>query len=275
MSDLLNQLHLLLFQEKQRKTLMGFDNDSPVENGEFGFIESVRDKIDLYIDAGAKIGDFLRLFNCKKIGFEPDERNKARLEKIKNCKMHYIGLGNEDAIIKANMFDKDSDRDTDYFIHRNISLEDPLKSKAYYKEKEIQIKKLDSFKIKTNNIFLKIDTDGMEYDILKGAENLIDNTNNMIISFEYSWYLRANGHSFKDIYTYLRNKKFILFRITPAGLMRQDEYYKSHDDIEFCNYVAIKNFHPSNKHYRFYDVIGINQNQFFLYEDIKKECQWT
>ena len=151
-------------------------------------------KIDILFDVGAHKGESINLFlsnmNVKKIiSFEPSPTNFLRL---KNIKEHYIkkfdkteilieniGLGNENKEINFKQFEESSsstmkeiDEESSYF-KKKFNLLNYFSKEKIYKILKVKITTLEDYMNlnKINKIsFLKIDTEGYEYEILKGLK---------------------------------------------------------------------------------------------------------
>ena len=154
-------------------------------------------KFKLLIDVGAHKGESIELFSKnfiikKIISFEASPINfkylKKKIEKNKQGYNHTeivlenIALGAEDKIIEFKQFDESSsstikkvDEESKYY-KRKFRLINFLNNKKIYKKFQIKISKLKDY-IEKNNIrkidFMKIDTEGYEFEILLGLENKI------------------------------------------------------------------------------------------------------
>lgn len=268
----LEDINNYLFYQKNINAWIGFNHDNPNENGEFFTCKAFNPIIDNYIDVGAKKGDFLKQFNdCNRYAFEPDKRNCKSLGAVGYVNKNYVALSNRRGKIKANRFVKDNDNDNDYFIHGNIDSEDPLKIDKYYRKVKIKTRTLDSYKFKMRNAFLKIDVDGMEWKVIQGAKKFIENTKNLAILFEYSWYWKNHKAKYYDVYRYLRSQQYIICRITSMGLIRCDSYFPKMEDIEYCNYLAFRNLKLTNEVYKMNDVFGLDQSDFYSFKNMNPE----
>ena len=179
-------------------------------------------KFKLLIDVGAHKGESIELFSKnfiikKIISFEASPINfKYLKKKIEKNKQGYnnteivlenIALGAEDKIIEFKQFDESSsstikkvDEESKYY-KRKFRLINFLNNKKIYKKFQIKISKLKDY-IEKNNIrkidFLKIDTEGYEFEILLGLENKIQLID--IIMFEHHYdNMIKKGYTFADI----------------------------------------------------------------------------
>lgn len=109
-------------------------------------------------------------------------------------------------------------------------------------EEKVEIVRLDDYfadeEIVSPNV-LKIDVEGHELDVLKGAEALLNEVR--IIQFEFGGTNIDSRTYFKDYWDFLTDKSFLIFRMSPRGLIRVDKYSEEDEFFSFTNFVAIKN----------------------------------
>ena len=185
----------------------------------------------LLIDIGAHKGESIKLFSKnfvikKIISFEASPINFEYLKKkIKDNKQGYnnteivlenTALGAEDKIIEFNQFNESSsstikeiDKESNYY-KRKFRLINFLDNKETYQKIKIKISKLKDY-IEKNNIkkidFMKIDTEGYEFEILLGLENKIKLVD--IIMFEHHYdNMIKKGYTFENINKLLIKNNF-------------------------------------------------------------------
>ena len=185
----------------------------------------------LLIDIGAHKGESIKLFSKnfiikKIISFEASPINFEYLKKkIEENKQGYnnteivlenTALGAEDKIIEFNQFNESSsstikeiDKESKYY-KRKFRLINFLNNKETYQKIKIKISKLKDY-IEKNNIkkinFMKIDTEGYEFEILLGLENKIKIVD--IIMFEHHYdNMIKKGYTFEDINRLLIKNNF-------------------------------------------------------------------
>ena len=185
----------------------------------------------LLIDIGAHKGESIKLFSKnfiikKIISFEASPINFEYLKKkIKDNKIGYnnteivlenTALGAEDKIIEFNQFNESSsstikeiDKESKYY-KRKFRLINFLNNKETYQKIKIKISKLKDY-IEKNNIkkidFMKIDTEGYEFEILLGLENKIKLVD--IIMFEHHYdNMIKKGYTFENINKLLIKNNF-------------------------------------------------------------------
>ena len=185
----------------------------------------------LLIDVGAHKGESIKLFSKnfiikKIISFEASPINfKYLKKKIGENKQGYnnteivlenTALGAEDKIIEFNQFNESSsstikeiDEESKYY-KRKFRLINFLNNKETYQKIKIKVSKLKDY-IEKNNIkkidFMKIDTEGYEFEILLGLENKIKLVD--IIMFEHHYdNMIKKGYTFDDINKLLVKNNF-------------------------------------------------------------------
>ncbi len=188
-------------------------------------------RFKLLIDIGAHKGESIELFSKnfiinKIISFEASPINfKYLKKKIEKNKQGYnnteivienIALGAEDKIIEFNQFDESSsstikeiDEESKYY-KRKFRLINFLNTKEVYQKLKIKISKLKDY-IEKHNIekidFMKIDTEGYEFEILLGLENKIKLVD--VIMFEHHYdNMIKKGYTFEDINKLLIKNNF-------------------------------------------------------------------
>lgn len=197
-------------------------------------------------DVGANIGEYSQLLrlNFEKsqiFAFEPNPKPYAVLEKTsktKNITAENKGLGEQIDPQKSLFSFKElsatqlgtTNKDILNNYHRNEQIEEF----RFYSDT------IDNY-CSTNNIreisFLKIDTEGSELFVLKGAEELIKNNKIKIIQFEFNEPNVSNRIFLKDFYTILTNYEF--YRIKKDHLVPLGVYDSRNEIFRYQNILAI------------------------------------
>lgn len=87
--------------------------------------------------------------------------------------------------------------------------------------------------------FVKIDVEGVEFDVLTGARNLLSNHQIGFLQFEYGGTYRDAGFRLYQVCQYLSEWDYVLFRILPDGLMHLPEWTASYENYRYSNYLAV------------------------------------
>ncbi len=216
------------------------------------FKKNLEHKLTTLIDVGAHKGetilDFLNYFEFINIySFEASNKTfndlKLRLKKIKkrfnstNIEIFNFGVGNSN---KKNIFyeqlDSNSstfniiDKDSSYFKRKNkiLSFFFLNNDNIFNKTEVLQIK-LGEF-IKRKNInsidILKIDTEGYEFEVIKGLEQEIKKIKFIYFEHHYDNMIKKN-YKYSDIHNYLRINGFSkVFKIKMPLRKSFDYIYK-------------------------------------------------
>lgn len=202
--------------------------------------------IDILVDVGAHKGEsisfFLRNFNIRNIySFEPIPHTfnklKSKLKyfsKIKkNCdiKLENSALGkSKKKIFIKKMIEsssstiKEINTKSKYFNRKKKLLYSGKKN--FFEMIEINQIKLSDY-MQQNSIkkidFLKIDTEGYEYDVLKGMEEKIVNTKLIMFEHHYHDMIKKN-YTYSDIHNYLIKEKFVRIYKSKMPFRRTFEY---------------------------------------------------
>ena len=208
----------------------------------------------LLIDIGAHKGESIKLFSKnfiikKIISFEASPINFEYLKKkIEENKQGYnnteivlenTALGAEDKIIEFNQFNESSsstikeiDKESKYY-KRKFRLINFLNNKETYQKIKIKIFKLKDY-IEKNNIkkidFMKIDTEGYEFEILLGLENKIKLVD--IIMFEHHYdNMIKKGYTFEDINELLIKNNFSKIYKSRMPFRKTFEYIYKREEL--------------------------------------------
>lgn len=165
----------------------------------------------IFIDIGAAVGEITfsscdYFSNC--ICFEPEKKNFEYLRKqikksgFKNIEIYNYALGKE--------FGKKK-----FFVSKTANLDNRfnVKKDEDFIEVEVQVETLDRMCKKIGideKCFIKIDVQGAELDVLKGAEKLLEK-NCIIISEFWPWAMQLNDTNPSDYVDYMKSKGYAFF----------------------------------------------------------------
>jgi len=197
------------------------------------FKQNIGTNIKLLLDVGAHKGEtikiFLKNFNIEKIySFEASKLNYEELisntKKIKkkfinlDLKTFNIGIGSSsDSKIFYDLSDSNSSTfnkiniNSKYFKKKDKILSFFSKKKFFFKEYSLQQVRLFEFIVehKLGEIdILKIDTEGYEFEVLKGLGDKILSVKFIYFEHHYDNMIEKN-YKFSDIHDLLKNKGFI------------------------------------------------------------------
>jgi FkbM family methyltransferase len=188
------------------------------------------------IDIGAAAGETCLRFSqslpeAEIIGFEPIRKTFKRLEdntkNFANIKVFNIALGKEKGVSSINIMDRITSSSI-YPSQANSNFD----GNQYFNILEtepINIESLDHFGYRDKSIALiKIDVQGFELEVLKGALNTLLNTHFILVELQnHEIYIGAPRYY--EIDAFLREVGFELFDIIPS--IRQMDQIKEFDSI--------------------------------------------
>lgn len=205
------------------------------------FNNQLLDIIDIGAHKGETIDLLLKNFKINKIyAFEPNKNLfkilKKKFGKLNNSVMMYnIGIGQKNEHKNLNiMVDSSSstfnniNRTSDYFKRKQKIFNFFFKNTEFIKaQQKIEINKLSNIIDikKINRVdLLKIDTEGYEYNVLKGINNE-DFKKIKFIYFEHHYDLMINKeYKYSDIHFFLKNKNFFLKYKLKMNFRKSFEY---------------------------------------------------
>lgn len=187
-------------------------------------------KIDFFIDVGAHNGTYTDLFiqhyKIKKVlMFEPQKKifnfikNKYKKKKNIECLNLAISNNNNYKVLKLNLHDLTSTFSSfsknNYYLTFKAMLFGVKKKKMIYgieKVKTVTLSKIFVKNYKNTNIDLvKIDTEGHEFEVLKGTGEKMKSIKCIIIEFHLDNIFKKYNPN--NIHKYLLKKNFVLSKI--------------------------------------------------------------
>ena len=251
--NIFSKFNKLLYQLSLRG--LGFFNyQSMTISGETWFIKkyvlpsAVKKTKYIVFDVGANKGEYSKLIstlpNVEIHAFEPHPATfkvlQENLAMIKNIKFYNLAIS--DVVGRLKLFD---------YKNMNGSTHASLSSEIFstihdssFTSHEIDVVTLDSI-IESDELdsidFLKIDVEGYELSVLKGAIKALNNKAIPLIQFEFTQLNSTTRVFFKDFYDLLADK-YKIYRLLPNGLIEIKYYNPMEQEIfGYQNFVAIQN----------------------------------
>ncbi|MGV3599091.1 MAG: FkbM family methyltransferase [Bacteroidota bacterium] len=198
-------------------------------------------------DIGANIGDYAN--TCRNIGFkgpvfsfEPHPITFKTLERnTTNKDITAYNIGFSENVGELTIYDySKSDGSEHASLYKEVLTE---LHKEEVTEHVVAIDTIDNF-IEKKSIqkigLLKIDTEGNELPILKGAKNALSSKKIDVIHFEFNEMNVISRAYFRDFYSLL-NQDFNLYRLLPSSFLRIQQYETLFNEFfAYQNIIAIR-----------------------------------
>ncbi|MCL4352874.1 MAG: FkbM family methyltransferase [Patescibacteria group bacterium] len=203
-------------------------------------------KIPIFFDVGGDTGEtseeLIKKFpNSRLFSFEPNPigfiamRNKLKAYPHVICEN--LALGNKSGRVKLYRYQKYK---TGLITGSKVALSEFYRTRGKIVEFSRSMKTIDQYcglrQIRTID-FLKIDVEGNELNVLKGAKKMIKQNKIKTIQFEFNNFNVINRTFLYDFYKLLPN--FDLYRIRRGGLVYLDHYDSINEIFKFQNILAV------------------------------------
>lgn len=197
------------------------------------------------LDVGANIGDFstriardypeavIHAFEPNPVTFEQLQKNLGDSQ----CQLHNLGMGSAHSTM--TIYVDPANRSTALASLYPEVMKDIHQSDTA-EEVPVQIGVLDDFckEQGLGNIdLLKIDTEGHEFEVLRGARQLLTEQKIALIQFEFNSMNIISRVFLKDFYDLLTDYDF--YRIHPKGLFPLGKYSHHYEIFEIQNMLAV------------------------------------
>jgi FkbM family methyltransferase len=241
-----------MFERLHSLSLMGMNIGTvadPEKSGELAAIKYIKEKLQnsgelVLFDVGANIGNYGRLLfdiftsQSKIYCFEPSPSSfnilKSNLGGLENVQLFNLGFGEQGGTLTLYSDSTASSMASLYkrrLDHYNI---------RFNHLEAIELRTIDEF-CEENNIrqinFLKLDVEGYEYNVLKGAENIINKNLVDYIQFEFGGTQIDSRIFFQDFY-YLLLDRYNFYRVVKDGLYKIDGYKERYEIFMASIYIA-------------------------------------
>lgn len=216
-------------------------------SGEEFFIDKVLSRLNpgVCIDVGANVGHYSRILlektSAKVFAFEPLAKPFLDLRKLGEVFGDRFlavnkGVGSKNEVLSIHYSDDASE---------HASFSEEIKNVPYIRNElaqEIEVVTLDSFFLNCSDIraidFLKIDTEGFEFDVLLGATALIEKFKPRMIQMEYNWHQLFKSQSLYSISMLLSD--YQTFQLLPDRLAKRDPKDPFANIYHFSNFVFVR-----------------------------------
>jgi FkbM family methyltransferase len=194
-------------------------------------------------DVGANVGQFATLAqtvpNCKLYCFEPGKHTFAALsENIHRATLFSLALAAEPGTL------------TLHYDHAGSGLASLTKRRldhhgiGFEGSEQVDVETMDRMCAQlgvTSIDLLKIDVEGHELDVLRGAKDMLAKRAIGSVQFEFGGCNIDTRTFFQDFYYFFKDAGMVIHRITPSGYLHPiTQYRELNEQFGTTNYLAIR-----------------------------------
>jgi FkbM family methyltransferase len=241
-------------QEENHQTagvsVNNLNNGESINNYELKIIENFIASGNVVFDIGANIGSWTNqvLNICPDVQihlFEPAPpiyqtliQNLAERIKSGQLVLNNLAIAHQPEIREFYYYEKSSGWST---FHRRFEIEKQYNIQSP-QPFQVLTATLDDY-IQTRGIkrinFLKIDTEGGELEVLRGATNLLQKGKVDYIQFEYGGTFVDANITLKQVFEHLQKFRYTIFKILPAALQPLPQFSPEYENYEYSNFLAV------------------------------------
>jgi FkbM family methyltransferase len=234
-----------LFRELERRVDFreGWENSNSETNGEHILLSKVLPKARLIVDVGANIGDWTQAClqlnpEVKILAFEASPETaktfEIRFYENENVTFFNFGLGEKDGFFE--FYDHGTNAESSGFYSREGSV-----GRKHDRVIRAEMRRLDSIEELrgADSIdFVKIDTEGSEMGVMRGATEFLENHRIRLLQFEYGGAWIDARLFLVDAFELLSSYGYLIGRICPKEIWWIDNYHSDLEKFKYANFVA-------------------------------------
>jgi len=217
-----------------------------IVSGELYFINTflhtlINTNKPVFYDVGGNKGDYTLMLknsfpNSIITTFEPNPNTFKVLKKTTDSKSTIVNKGVGEKKGKLELF-FDVNNKTSVQASSNPEIIKQIAKTTTLECVNIDVITLDDYVTEPQVDLLKIDVEGFELEVLKGASNLLKQNRIKIIQFEFNEVNVIQRRFLKDFFDFLPNFNF--YRLDENRLIPLNEWQPKHEIFMFQNIIAI------------------------------------
>lgn len=239
-------------REAEWRRANGFNDENPECNGEYHTLRKLLTATGLFVDVGANQGLFSKLViteapDVSLLTFEPNPSLTGPLRSR---------LGPRGVVVPVALSDRE--QEATLLVHATDSTASSLGPRTgmmpeftrQMRPVPVQTYMLDRYreqireKSGSRACFIKIDTEGFEYPVMRGGAGVLGLEIPVFVMFEFSFGWQERGQALKEAVHFLNTMGYQLLRITPLGLEAVRFFTPDMETAYYCNYLAVRNALP-------------------------------
>lgn len=225
------------------------NNDDFRTNGELRFMKERLVNSDVVFDVGANVGEWAALglqinsgiqLHC----FEPSHPTFEKLMSRHfpdNVTCNHFGLGSAFEEKTLHVFEEGAGHNS---LYRRHGLEDGWNLYPQTRAEKIRLETLDRY-CAQHSIgqidFMKLDVEGHELEVFKGAKEALQAGNIKAIQFEYGGCNIDAMVLLKDMFEFFHSFEYSFFKIYPDGLRPIARYDQRLENFQYQNWAILRN----------------------------------
>ena len=226
----------------------GENNDDVTTNGELTLLKCFlgRHTLLTVFDVGANVGDWARLA----LSINPDiqlhcfEPSRFTFERLKSshwpegCSLNNFGLGSKSEERVLYIFEPGSGMNS---LHQRHGLED-RGWKPNSRSEVVLLRTLDEYcaeKGIDHIDFVKVDVEGHELEVLRGARRTLGESAISAVQFEYGGCNIDSRALLLDLFAFWADYGYCVFKLFPDGPRLIEPYSQRLENFQYANYLAL------------------------------------
>jgi FkbM family methyltransferase len=223
----------------------GQNNSDMANNGELRFLRDIVPTCSTIFDVGANVGDWAALalslnpkvdIHC----FEPSHSAFKILNsrQLPGAVLNNFGMSSTSGTATLYVFSAASGMNS---LYRRSGLEEGYGFGPQEQEETIVIETIDRY-CQSNGVgvidYLKLDVEGHEIEVLKGAHEMLATRSLRIIQFEYGGCNIDARVLLKDFFFFLGRYGYFLYKIYPDRIRHFPRYDQRLENFQYQNWIA-------------------------------------
>lgn len=211
------------------------------KTGEYDFLKIHAGKIKVFMDIGANLGEWTGAI----LNLNPKAEKGFLFEPNPYCVDKLTGKFSRDERIQLIAAAcSDHTGISDFYAEDSGGETSSLGIAGTYGARKIQVSVttvdlvMEQYQL-THIDFLKVDVEGFDLHVLRGAEKTLKEQRVDIIQFEYNTAWRDNGSTLTYAFNFLNKNGYETYCLTPKGLKNFDvNYYR--EFFNYSNFISLK-----------------------------------
>ena len=223
------------------------NDDNMHTNGELWFMRSVLPQCSIVFDVGANVGDWTALASeinpTSKIHcFEP---SKVTFQRLQAGGAIYNNFGLSSAPGERELWVFDDECSGANSLYKRQGLQDGYGLTEQQRKEVVRMDTLDAYclRVGVQTIdLMKVDVEGHELEVFKGAKEMLAHKTIKRIQFEYGGCNIDARVLLKDFFDFFESYDYSLYKMFPHELRHVPRYDQRLENFQYQNWVALSHY---------------------------------